>query len=145
MILNKLCTACLLFLLALPTATWAADVSDAENVDQKTSALTSSNRPIVVYASSPTFSIRLAANVSTGYQWFLMDYNPRLVKLIGQQYLTGQTKLTGTPGTSVFKFQLEPVAFKSPQTTRITLEYRRSWEPKAVEQKVFSVMPKPSR
>jgi len=141
MTLNKLIIGCML--LTLLTPCWAADMpNDVKPTAQAqgASTLTSSTKPIVVSAASPTFAIRLTANAGTGYQWFLVDYNSRLVKLLSQQYVSGQTKLVGASGISVWEFQAQQIAFIAPQVTTITLEYRRAWEPKAVKQQTFTIV-----
>jgi inhibitor of cysteine peptidase len=121
---------------------WAADTPEnkPQNAGQETTMLTDLNKPIIVSPASPTFTIRVAANATTGYQWFITDYNPRLVKLLSQQYVTKQTQSTGSAGTSVWEFQLQQMAFLAPHLTHITLEYRRPWESKAVKHHTFTII-----
>ena len=104
--------------------------SASANKTTTINTLTDLTKPILVNSITPVFSINLAGNLSTGYQWYLADYNPRLIKLVSQQYLTNQTKLVGSPSLSAWQFQLQQIAFNAPQVTRITFEYRRAWETK---------------
>lgn len=111
-----------------------------ETTEDVASTLTSTTKPILVDAASPAFTIRLSANAGTGYQWFLRDYNTRLVRLLGQQYVAAKTKLIGAPGVSAWDFQLQQIAFVAPQVTTITLEYRRAWEQKVVKKQTFTII-----
>ena len=114
--------------------------SSPTNKTTTTNSLTDLTKPISVNPNSSVFSINLAANISTGYQWYLADYNPRLIKLVSQQYLTGQTKLAGSPGVSAWQFQLQQIAFNAPQITRITFEYRRAWETKPAKKQSIIII-----
>jgi predicted secreted protein len=101
--------------------------------------LTNLSKPIVVFFASPGFEIRLPDNAKTDHRWFLVDYNPRLVKLLGQKYISGNAKL-GTPDMSEWEFQLQQIAFIAPQSTRIVLEYRRLAETKTIKRQTFVVL-----
>ena len=122
------------------------DPNDAQMVKEaaKAIAITNPSKPIVIRSVSPIFSINLSENVTTGYQWYLVDYNPRLMKLLGQQFFKDQTKLVGSPGISSWQFQLQRTAFNAPQSTRVTFEYRRPWESKAIKKESFTIMSEPN-
>lgn len=103
--------------------------------------LTSATKAIVVHPASPAFSIRLPAPPGVGTQWFLGEYNPRMVKLLGQKDITEKaTKSSAAVGISVWDFQLQQTAFVAPQVTQIVLESRRLQEAKAVKRQTFTVV-----
>lgn len=150
MLLKKLLILTLSFF-AL-TLAWAEDAPNAPSVtDTKSvsanpkkandvSTPTDQSKPIIIKSISPVFNINLPGNITTGYQWYLVDYNPRFVRLLGQKYTAASTKLMGAPGLSVWQFQLQQISFTAPQVTRIIFEYRRPWEPKAVKKASFTVL-----
>lgn len=114
-------------------------VTDSQKASQINTP-TDLNKPISVTSNLPVFTIRMSVNLSTGYQWYLADYNPRFMRLLDQKYVSAQTKITGAPGLSVWEFQLQQISFAAPQVTHITFEYRRPWEPKAVKKQSFTVI-----
>jgi predicted secreted protein len=112
---------------------------DAPHVE--THGLTRATKTIVVHPASPTFRIRVAAPPGAGTQWFLGEYNPRMVKLLDQKYVTEKTtKSAAALGISVWDFQLQQTAFIAPQVTHIVLESRRLQEAKAVKRQTFTVV-----
>ena len=152
MILKKLCVLAFPFFVFTPC--WALDtsVSTTNAVAQVTNPPTSAKpanetntptdpgKPIMVKSISPVFTIFLSANPTTGYSWYLADYNPRFVRLLEQHAVSAQNNRMGAPGMSVWQFQLQQISFSAPQITRITFEYRRPWELKAVKKQSFIVM-----
>jgi predicted secreted protein len=141
--INKLAIGFILFTFLTPC--WAVDAgTDVKAIDQKTTdqkmTLTSLSKPIVVPSISPAFTIRLSVNGNVDHQWFLADYNPRLVKLLGHQYIAPKTKTAGASGISAWDFQLQQIGFGAPQATTITLEYRNLKDSKAIKQQVFTIL-----
>lgn len=102
---------------------------------------TDPNRPIVVEKSQPTFKIRLASNITTGYAWFLQsNYNSNIVPSSHIYQKPNQT-MPGAPGYEEWEFKLQPNAFTVPQTMDLTLSYARPWdleEAKHVTIKIFT-------
>jgi inhibitor of cysteine peptidase len=91
-------------------------------------AVTVGSKPIVVEQASPRFTVRLNANATTGFQWFLMNYDHDLIRPTRSYYQAGNSKLVGAPGMSVWEFQVLSQAFRVPQVTHLEFEYRRPWE-----------------
>lgn len=91
-------------------------------------APTTDSKPIVVEQASPRFTVRLNANATTGFQWFLMNYDHDLIRPTRAYYQAGDKKLIGAPGMSVWEFQVLSQAFRVPQVTHLEFEYRRPWE-----------------
>lgn len=73
--------------------------------------------------------IRLAANNSTGYSWFVRDYNYHLLKLESYHYVEPTvTDLVGVRGTAVFVFSVNSGFYDAPQMTSIELVYGQTWQ-----------------
>ena len=83
---------------------------------------------IMVNRKNPKFTIKLISNPTTGYSWFLREYNKNLVKPISQSYQAGDKKLMGAPGYQVWTFQVMKEAFTVPQETHLRFIYTRPWE-----------------
>lgn len=106
----------------------ASAPADAAKDASKEDAVTIGSKPIVVEQASPRFTVRLNANATTGFQWFLMNYDHDSIRPIRSYYQAGDSKLMGAPGMSVWEFQVVPQAFRVPQVTHLEFEYRRPWE-----------------
>lgn len=71
-----------------------------------------------------TFTITLAANPSTGYQWGLAEpLDEATVRLVGSEYLPPASSRPGAGGTEVWTF-----SGVRRGTARIVLGYARPWE-----------------
>jgi len=68
------------------------------------------------------FSLKLASNPSTGYEWDIF-YDIKYLSLIDQLFIPGSRGNIGEPGTQIFKFK----AIK-PGETSIVMNYQRPWE-----------------
>jgi inhibitor of cysteine peptidase len=83
---------------------------------------------IALSADSNQFSIQLKSNPSTGYSWFLKDYDANLIEPIKHEFLTNKDKkLIGAPGYQLWTFKVKPAAFIVPQQTRLRFVYVRPW------------------
>lgn len=81
--------------------------------------------------------VALASNVSTGYTWSVQDPSPGQLELRGEpKYVPpGSTSnVVGAAGTQVFTF-----VAKAAGSAKLTLEYKRPFEPNAAPDKTFSV------
>jgi predicted secreted protein len=81
------------------------------------------------------FIITLDSNPTTGYSW-KASYDEAQFELVSDNYEQDETEemMTGVGGTQYLRFK----ALKA-GNFEITLDYQRSWEDEAIEQKVFSV------
>ena len=98
------------------------------------------DKPIIVSAKSTTFTFKLKSNPSTGYSWFLMNYDHKLLKPISQQYVSAKNNVPGASGYSEWTFKANDEAFQVPQVTPIILQYMRPWENKTAKPKVVTVV-----
>lgn len=89
----------------------------------------SSDKPIVISGKQQTFNIELKANATTGYQWYLKDYNEKLIRPVSYQYETAKdSKMVGQGGTAEFKFKTYKQFKSMPQMTQLTFIYARPWD-----------------
>jgi len=82
------------------------------------------------------FIIALGSNPTTGYGW-QESYDEAVLELVEKTYKPGEKAeqgVVGAGGVEFFRFK----ALKAGKT-EITLVYKRPWEEKAVDQKVFTV------
>ena len=82
------------------------------------------------------FIIALGSNPTTGYGW-QESYDEAVLELVEKTYKPGEQAeqgVVGAGGVEFFRFK----ALKAGKT-EITLVYKRPWEEKAVDQKVFTV------
>lgn len=79
------------------------------------------------------FTISLESNATTGYTWDCAVANSKIVKLVSDDYSSG-SDVPGAAGKQVFRFK----ALKK-GTTKITLQYKRSWEDDAVKTKTYLI------
>lgn len=111
-------------------------------------ALTDTSKPLIIQQKINqqivTFTIRLAANNTTGFQWFITGYDQNLVHPVHQQYIANPKKLLGSPGISVWEFQVKPLAFAVPHVMHIQFEYRRPWEAAFANRTSFTVITEPA-
>ena len=67
--------------------------------------------------------ISLAGNPTTGFNWELLEFDPAVLKQVGDMEYKADSKLIGSGGVITFTFK----ALASGSTT-IQLIYHRSWE-----------------
>ena len=83
---------------------------------------------ITISSDSPQFTIKLDSNPTTGYSWFLHEYDANLVQPLKREFKQGDKKLIGSPGYELWTFKIKPAGFIVPQQTTIRFAYARPWE-----------------
>lgn len=83
---------------------------------------------ILVTEDQTQFVIQLNANPSTGYSWFLRDYDDRLVTPTQYRFESAKNKLVGAPGVAIWTFTVKKSAFVVPQQSVLRFVYARPWE-----------------
>lgn len=91
-----------------------------------------------VKTNQNTVVIHLEANATTGYQWFVKNYDHGLLSLNGSQYLSPKKTIMGGPGTMIYSFIVNPHVAR-PKNTNIIFLYRRPWEPNTGTQKTVTL------
>ena len=86
-------------------------------------------KAIVLPQDTEQFEVVLNSNPSTGYSWFLMNYDSLLLKPIEEKYIANtDKKRIGAPGKDVWTFMVLPGAYIVPRATTLAFEYVRPWE-----------------
>jgi inhibitor of cysteine peptidase len=91
-----------------------------------------------VSGKSQTFTVKLAANPTTGYQWTIKQYDKKVLKLVAQQYMAPVSRRIGAGGEMKFVFSRVKKSV-APQSTTIVFRYARSWEPGSASIKTVKV------
>lgn len=82
-----------------------------------------------VSSDAATFTLKLKSNPTTGYTWFLTDYNSALIEPIQHTFdASANKKLIGAPGFEIWTFHVKPAGFLVPQQTLIRMIYARPWD-----------------
>jgi inhibitor of cysteine peptidase len=80
------------------------------------------------------FTIALSENPTTGYRWDA-KFDGQFLKLEETRFEADIPESIGSGGTEIFKF----IAIK-PGKTEILVHYRRPWEKRIIEEKMFSII-----
>ena len=83
---------------------------------------------VSVNEKEKTFTVEFKSNRTTGYSWFLSQYDTHLIKPIAYQYKVPNVSIMGASGVSVWTFQVLPAAKSVPVITTITWLYARPWQ-----------------
>ena len=95
---------------------------------------------IIVTKDQSQFVIQLKSNPTTGYNWFLRDYDAKLITPLKYKYEAPNNKIMGASGSDTWTFSVKPTAFIVPQMMQIRFIYTRPWETQEeVKQLVFWV------
>lgn len=122
----------LIILFLLTQAAYAASNSDVIFTEDRLGQL--------ITPAHPEFIIKLHSNPTTGYSWFLREYNANYLSPVRHAYEGPSSKLIGAGGYEVWHFKLKPEAFTVPQQTIIRFVYTRPWEGKnRAKQLVFRI------
>lgn len=78
--------------------------------------------------SQPSFSLKLKSNPTTGYSWFLLNYDKGLIKPTGHEYIKPDSKMVGQGGYEIWSFEVLFSDLNGPKNTKILMEYKRPWE-----------------
>lgn len=89
--------------------------------------ITNPNKVIAVSPVATEVVLTLPSNPTTGYSWFLVNYDHQLLTPVSHQFIAPESKLIGAGGYQIFKFHVNNAGFLVPQLTRITLSYLRVW------------------
>lgn len=102
-------------------------VIGAENSGNKT-PVSDPAKTIMVEQKAPQFTIVLASNPTTGYSWFIQQYDPALVQVVKRVYHPPVGTLVGAGGSETWTFKLKSVAFVAPHILTVKLLYARAWD-----------------
>lgn len=85
---------------------------------------------IIVDKDQPVFIIKLVSNPTTGYTWFLHDYDKSVLKPVKHEYVAPKQEqaMPGAPGYELWTFRVKSEAFAVPQRSVLQMVYARPWE-----------------
>ena len=130
----------LLFSLLVSSATPYASEKQSTVSASAEEVYTENTLNITVSPDHPRFTIKLKSNPTTGYSWFLREYDAKLISPVSHRFQHSDTKLMGAPGFELWTFNVSKVAFVVPHQTRIRFVYIRPWQTAdTVTQLVFRV------
>lgn len=92
------------------------------------SSYTEDKLNIAISPKQPEFTLRLKSNPTTGFSWFLREYDTNLITPIKHSFEKPTKTLMGAPGYELWTFKVKPAGFVMPQQTAIRLTYARPWE-----------------
>lgn len=87
------------------------------------------NKPIVISGNQATVNILLPAQPSTGYQWFLSEYDDKSLRVQSYRHIPNDSKRVGSIGQDEFKVVVHNRFKNAPQKQTLTFEYIRPWSP----------------
>ena len=97
--------------------------------DEATDNIYTEDKPnIAVSSDQPEFTLKLKSNPTTGYSWFLREYDTSLVTAVKHKFIPGSEKLIGAAGFELWTFKIKPLGFSVPHQTTIRLIYARPWQ-----------------
>lgn len=74
------------------------------------------------------FTVHLPANPTTGFQWYLLDYDSKLFEVINRQYISSKVGVMGAGGYMLYTFKIKKQE-KYPRKSVLEFKHARSWEP----------------
>lgn len=77
--------------------------------------------------NSPQFTIKLKSNPTTGYSWFLREFDKNLIIPIKHSFQAPTKNIMGASGYEFWTFKMKEKAFKIPVQTDLKFVYARPW------------------
>ncbi len=100
-----------------------------------TQVVTDSDKGSTIHLKTgDTLEVRMSANPTTGFMWYLKKESTRLLKLTGQTQTEATEPGVGRPVFQVFEFLA-----KQPGDGVLLLHYVRSWDPPLPDEQQFQV------
>ena len=118
------------FILMISVVAWAGEVEALSEADlsKNQAVYTEENQNIIVTNNQTSFTLKLRSNPTTGYSWFLRNYDTNLLVPIKHEFQKPSKKLMGAPGYELWVFQIKKNAFIVPQQTTVRMVYTRPWQ-----------------
>lgn len=99
-----------------------------------------SNRPILATSKTPIIEIKLPANPSTGFSWFLWKYDEQLLTPLSQKYYPPKNSKPGAGGYDLWRFRVLSRALVLPKITYVKFVYMRPWTMEGATKKKIAVI-----
>ena len=94
---------------------------------------------IMISKDKPQFTLKLKSNPTTGYSWFLREYNSRLISPVKHSFEPPEKKLIGAPGYELWTFRVKADAFVVPQQLMVRMIYARPFSTDGGTQIIFRI------
>lgn len=97
-------------------------------------SITDPAKSLFIKKDQNILTVTLKSNRTTGYSWFIKNYDHNLLSLKSYQYIApntaagGKAPIVGAPGLESWQFTVKPEAHIAPQASEIDLIYIRPWE-----------------
>lgn len=91
-----------------------------------------------VKVGTPSVTVTLPANPTTGFQWSVVQFDKKVLSLSRSNFERPKTNLIGAGGQMNFTFLVLKTK-NYPKSTKIELKYARSWEPKSAVTKQVTI------
>ncbi|MBS0359229.1 MAG: protease inhibitor I42 family protein [Proteobacteria bacterium] len=98
------------------------------------------NKAIQVSQNQPQFTVQLPANLTTGYSWFLGQYDEQLIEVVSYYYEKPTKTMPGAGGNAVWIFKVKPRAFVAPHRIVIQMFYMQPWNASQAQEKKVIVV-----
>ena len=86
------------------------------------------DKVVQIKSNQVTFQVTLQSNPTTGFNWYLLHCNEKLLAPIKAKFTPPENKkMMGAPGKVTWTFRAEPLAFKVPRVMFVDLVYARPW------------------
>lgn len=119
-----------------------------EQTEPMKNTYTDPSNIIQVTPADSTVTIKIKSNATTGYSWFLTDYNSAVLTPISSKYVAPTSNLVGAAGYVEWQFSVNKAAFTVPQLTQVSMQYLRPWVVSANNQKMnftIAIEPQPAK
>ncbi len=87
------------------------------------------NQNIQLTSQQQTVQITLPANATTGYQWYVQNYDRNLLSTQSYRYGAPTSTALGAGSNATFVFNIDPRFYDAPQITTLTFIYQQPWNP----------------
>jgi len=106
-----------------------ATIAHAEAISTPVPLVFTEEQPnILLNSNQSTFTVKLKSNPTTGFSWFLREYDPAILTPVRRVYDAPDAKLMGAGGYERWIFKVKPAGFVVPQQTTIRFVYTRAWQ-----------------
>lgn len=85
-------------------------------------------KPVYLDSSTPNLVIKLKANPTTGYSWYLQSIDAPWLIPVSHRYVPPVSQLAGASGYDLWTFKVDPNYKTVPFYTEIELTYTRPWQ-----------------
>ena len=101
--------------------------NNSDDTNEK-NVFTEASTSIIVSSEKPEFTLKLKSNPTTGYSWFLREYDSQIITPIKHNYEASTSQLIGASGFEYWTFRVNPTGFIVPQQTTMRMVYARPWQ-----------------